>query len=88
VSNLLVEIAGWGGGLFILAAYALLTTSRLTAKSPVYQALNVVGAIGLIVNGMANRAYPSVGLNVVWMIIGGIALWRIAQRKGSSTSAT
>jgi len=81
-----VEIAGWAGALMILAAYALLSAGRLTGKSRLYQWMNVLGAAGFVVNGWWHGALPSTTLNVVWMLIGGIALWRIAQR--SSTSAT
>lgn len=78
MSELFVEVVGWIGALLILSGYALLTSGRVTAQSPLYQWLNVVGAAGFIVNGLANRAYPSAGLNIVWMGIGGVALWRIA----------
>ncbi len=88
MSGLFVEVVGWIGALLILSGYALLTSGRVTAQSPLYQWLNVVGAAGFIVNGLANQAYPSAGLNIVWMGIGAVALWKIAQRKGSSTSAT
>jgi hypothetical protein len=81
-----VEIVGWAGALMILAAYALLSAGRLTGKSRLYQWMNVLGAAGFVVNGWWHGALPSTTLNVVWMLIGGIALWRIAQR--SSTSAT
>ena len=40
-----------------------------------------------IVNGWWHGALPSAALNVIWMLIGGVALWRIRKR-GSSTSAT
>lgn len=79
--ELLVEIAGWAGALLILTGYALLTSGRVNATSPLYQWLNVVGAAGFIVNGLANRAYPSAGLNIVWMGIGAVALWKIAARR-------
>jgi len=81
-----VEVVGWAGALMILAAYALLSAGRLTGKSRLYQWMNVLGAAGFVVNGWWHGALPSTTLNVVWMLIGGIALWRIAQR--SSTSAT
>ena len=81
MQSLLIEVAGWTGALLILAGYALLTSGRVTAQSALYQWLNVVGAAGFIVNGLANRAYPSAGLNIVWMGIGGVALWRIAARE-------
>ena len=78
MNTLLIEIVGWIGALLILAGYALLTSGRVTAKSPLYQWLNVVGAIGFIINGLANHALPSAGLNIVWLGIGLFALWRIA----------
>jgi hypothetical protein len=83
-----IEIIGWVAALLILAAYALLTAGRLHADSPVYQWMNVVGAGGFILNSGWNGAIPSAALNVVWAGIGLTALWRIARKKGSSTSAT
>ena len=82
-----VEIAGWTGALLILAAYALLTAGKVTGKSLSYQAMNVVGAAGFIVNGWWHGAIPSTALNVIWMAIGAFATWRILKGKGSSTSA-
>jgi hypothetical protein len=53
---------------------------RVTGASPLYQAMNVVGAAGFIVNGWYHGAIPSAVLNVIWMLIGAIALWRIRRR--------
>ena len=75
------------GAALILAAYLLLSMGRLTGQSVLYQGMNVAGAAGFIVNGWYHGAVPSAALNVVWMAIGGIALWRIRKRR-SSTSAT
>ena len=87
-----VEAAGWIGAALILLAYLLLSMGKVTGQSPLYQGMNIVGAAGFIVNGWWHDARPSAVLNVIWMIIGGVALWRIlAKRKsvqGSSTSAT
>jgi hypothetical protein len=84
--SLLVEAIGWAAALLILAAYGLLTAGKLTARSPAYQWMNVLGAAGFIVNSGINGAIPSAALNVVWMAIGAVALWRI-WKGGSSTSA-
>ncbi len=86
-TELLVEIAGWAGAVLILGAYLLLSMGRLTGQSALYQGMNVAGAAGFIVNGWWHGALPSAALNVIWMLIGGVALWRIRKR-GSSTSAT
>lgn len=74
---ILIEIVGWAGAILILAAYVLLTLGRIEAQSVAYQAMNVAGAAGFIVNGWANGALPSAALNVIWMGIGVYALWRI-----------
>lgn len=76
-----VEIVGWAGASLILLAYLLLSAGRLTGHSLVYQAMNVVGAAGFIVNGWWHGALPSAVLNVIWMLIGTIALWRILARR-------
>jgi hypothetical protein len=76
------------GASLILLAYLLLSAGRLTGQSAVYQGMNVAGAAGFIVNGWWHGALPSAALNIIWMLIGGVALWRILKRKGSSSSAT
>ena len=78
---LLVEAAGWTGALLILAAYLLISLGKVTGQSPLYQAMNVVGAAGFIVNGWWHGAIPSATLNVIWLGIGAAALWRIGRPK-------
>ena len=85
--ELAVEIVGWGGATLILLAYLLLSAGKLTGQSPLYQWMNVVGAAGFIVNGWWHGALPSAVLNIIWMMIGGVALWRITTKRRSSTSA-
>ncbi len=82
-----VEAAGWIGATLILLAYLLLSMGKVTGQSPLYQGMNFVGAAGFIVNGWWHGALPSAVLNVIWMLIGGVALWRIWAKQGSSTSA-
>ena len=86
--ELAVEVAGWVGAILILLGDLLVTTGKLTGTSPLYQWINVLGAAGFIVNGWWHDALPSTVLNVIWMLIGGVALWRIWAKRGSSTSAT
>ena len=70
-------MVGWTGAFLILLAYLLLSMGRLTGRSAVYQGMNVVGAAGFIVNGWWHGALPSAVLNVIWLMIGALALWRI-----------
>jgi hypothetical protein len=85
--QLAVEVVGWAGAVLILLAYLLLSAGRLTGQSLTYQAMNVLGAAGFVVNGWWHRALPSAVLNILWLGIGVFASWRILKKRGSSTSA-
>ena len=87
-TEILVEVAGWSGAFLILLAYLLLSMGRLTGQSAVYQAMNLVGAAGFVVNGWWHGALPSASLNVVWGLIGGFALWRILARRKAAVEPT
>ena len=76
-----VEAAGWAGALLILLAYLLLSAGKLTGQSLAYQAMNVVGAAGFIVNGWWHGALPSATLNVLWLMIGAFASLRILRAR-------
>ena len=80
-----VEVAGWAGALLILLGYLFISAGRLTGQSPVYLWMNIVGAAGFVINGWWHRAIPSTALNIIWMGIGAVALWKIARASGSST---
>lgn len=83
----LVEVAGWGGAVLILAAYMLLSAGKLTGQSLTYQLMNLVGAAGFVINGWWHRALPSATLNVLWLLIALIASWRIFNRSAGGDSA-
>jgi hypothetical protein len=83
-----VEVAGWAGASLILLGYLLITAGKVTGQSAVYQWMNVAGAAGFIVNGWWHGAIPSAALNVVWMLIGAVALLRIAAKRRRTAEAT
>ena len=80
-----IEIAGWAGAVLILAAYGLLTAGKLTSRDASYQWMNVVGAVGFIINSAWNGAWPSAILNVIWVGIGIVALSRMALKRTQAT---
>lgn len=71
-----IEVAGWSAALLILGAYALISSGKVTSRSALYQWMNILGALGFIVNCSWNGAWPSFGLNVAWFGIGIYALQR------------
>ena len=82
-----VEVAGWTGALLILLGYLAITTGKLTGDSALYQWINVAGAAGFVVNGWWHGAVPSAALNVVWLLIGTVALIRLWRRERSPARA-
>ena len=85
--DLFVEIVGWVAAVCILAAYALLTAGKLGPKSVAYQAMNVFGALGFILNSGWNGAIPSAALNVIWAGIGIVAIAGILKARRKATPA-
>ena len=81
VAELAIEVAGWAGAVLILLAYLLLSAGRFTGQSLAYQAMNVVGAAGFVINGWWHGALPSATLNVLWLMIGLFAAIRILKRR-------
>jgi hypothetical protein len=82
----IVEIIGWVGAGSLLLAYGLLSAKRIGA-GVTYQLLNLAGAVGLAVNAVAHGAWPSACLNLIWLVIGLVALRRErpARGRGSRT---
>ena len=76
-----IELSGWTAALLILGAYGLLSFGKIQSRSALYQWMNILGALGFIINCSWNGAWPSVALNVVWMGIAFYALRRNTRRK-------
>jgi hypothetical protein len=74
-----IELAGWLAALLILGSYGLLSFGKIQSRSPLYQWMNILGALGFIINCTWNGAWPSVALNVVWM---GIAVYALRRNSG------
>ena len=79
--TLLINIIGWIGVALLLLSYALVSTRKLEGDSPVYQWLNIIGAILLVSNSLYFGAYPSVGVNLAWIGIAIFALIRTKKKK-------
>ena len=82
---MVIELIGWLAAGMILAAYGLMTAGRITSNGRSYQWLNVVGAMGILVNAGWHRAVPSVVLNIVWAGIGIFALIRMGRGQAQAT---
>jgi hypothetical protein len=76
----LIETIGWIGAAEVIIAYALNSNGKLRSDSPVFQWLNLTGAILLIINTFYNESYPSMVINIIWTGIAIIALMRINKK--------
>ena len=79
--DLLSDLLGWIGAALLLGAYALVSTKKVEGDSITYQVLNLLGSAFLIVNSAYYGAYPSVGVNVVWIGIALFAILRVVRRR-------
>lgn len=75
------DVVGWIGAALLLGAYALVSTKRVEGDSIAYQTLNLLGSAFLIVNSAYYGAYPSVGVNVIWIGIAVFAILRVIRRR-------
>lgn len=76
MTGLLVDAGGWVGAVALLLAYGLVSSGRLDGRSIRFQLLNLLGAVGLLGNGIWHGAWPSAALNAVWVVIGLVAVRR------------
>ena len=75
-SKLAIDILGWTGSILYLLAYALVSAKRTEGDSILYQGMNIVAGVLLVVYTLSLGAYATTGLNAVWVAIGLITLGR------------
>lgn len=71
---MIVEGGGWVGAIALLLGYFLVSRRHVRPDSALYQGLNLVGSILLLINTLANRAYPSAFVNLIWLGIAGVGM--------------
>ena len=79
--DVVCDILGWVGAGLLLGAYVLVSVKKVEGDSIVYQSLNLLGSAFLIVNSAFYGAYPSVGVNVIWIGIAVFAILKAVRRR-------
>jgi len=69
-----IEIIGWIGAVLIVGSYFLNINGKLSSRSPVYIISNLLGGIFFTVNTLVHHAYPSMIVNIIWVVIAIAAL--------------
>jgi len=80
--GIIIEVLGWIGSVLIVGSYALNITGKLPASSKIYVLANIIGGIFFVVNTYYHQAYPSMFVNVIWVII---AIYMISKKKKNNT---
>ena len=69
-TSFLIEILGWTGSIMYLLAYALVSLKKTEGDSLLYQGINIVAGVFLVIYTFTLEAYATTGLNAVWVAIG------------------
>jgi hypothetical protein len=80
--GILIEMLGWIASVLIVGSYALNITGKLPASSKIYVLANIIGGVFFVVNTYYHKAYPSMFVNVVWVII---AIYMISKKKNNNS---
>ena len=83
----IINVVGWIGMALLISAYGLVTTGRLHGPGLTFQVMNLFGGAFLMLNSAYYSAWPSAGLNFVWVVIGTIGLVRARLRAGTSATS-
>ncbi len=67
--NITVEILGWIASVLIVGSYALNISGKLEANSKWYVWANIIGGLFFVINTYYHQAYPSMLVNIIWVII-------------------
>jgi hypothetical protein len=76
-----IAVLGWVGAALVLAAYGLVSAKRVDGDGVAFQVMNVFGGVSLALNSAASHAWPSTAVNIVWVGIGAVAMFRLARRR-------
>jgi hypothetical protein len=77
MEKVIMDILGWAGAALYLIAYGLVSAKKVESDSWLYQGINIIAGVMLIVFNMDISAYPSAGLNIAWV---GIAIATLGRK--------
>ena len=74
--KLFINILGWTGSILYIVAYALVSLKKVEGDSILYQGMNIIAGILLVIYTIYLGAYATTALNAVWAAIGIFTLGR------------
>ena len=67
--NYFIETIGWIGAVLIVGAYFFNINGKLKSSSMIYIISNLMGGVFFTINTYVHQAYPSMIVNIIWVII-------------------
>ena len=77
---MIFDILGWIGAVMVVGAYALLSMKKIDSGK-IYQAMNLVAGILIVIGLLPKNAWFSFALNAVWSVIALVSLIKIFSNK-------
>ena len=71
-----IEVVGWLGAACLLGAYAARSLGELPDER-VYQGLNAIGSLGILLVSTRKRAWQPAAVNFVWLVVSSWCVWRL-----------
>jgi len=68
--QLIINILGWTGSVLYLLAYALVSLKKAEGDSALYQGMNIIAGVLLVIYSFSLGAYATTSLNAIWAGIG------------------
>ena len=78
--NMTIEIMGWIASVLIVGSYALNITGKLEATNKWYVCANIIVGFLFIINTYFHQAYPSMFVNIVWVIIAFVMIFKTKRK--------
>ncbi len=80
------NIIGTIGTLLIVLAYSLLQLEKIESSSLAYSLVNLIGSLFLIYSLLYNWNFPSVLIEIFWLLIStlGLIKWAIRHRNNNT----
>ncbi len=77
IKKIIKEAVGWYGAIAIIGSFALVSFELISPATMLYQILNGTGALGLAYISFEKKAYQPGVLNIIWVLIAGVAIVRL-----------
>jgi hypothetical protein len=72
-----LQLIGWLGAILILGAYFLVSFNFIYTNSLLFQGMNILGSLGIVIETFSKKDYQPMALNVAWILIAAVALVKL-----------